>query len=128
NAFLGGEGRLWLNSGGLRHGMLGVFLLPIPGDRVAMVIPAAFDAFDRLAGDGPESFAESFARFVPPAAHLASTLNFPRDFLRARRPVGHAERYVVDRGAILGDAAHPVTPAGGQGANMAIADAVALAE
>jgi 2-polyprenyl-6-methoxyphenol hydroxylase-like FAD-dependent oxidoreductase len=28
----------------------------------------------------------------------------------------------------MGDAAHPVSPAGGQGANMSIADARALAE
>ena len=28
----------------------------------------------------------------------------------------------------MGDAAHPVTPAGGQGANMSIADAVVLAD
>ena len=29
---------------------------------------------------------------------------------------------------LLGDAAHPVTPAGGQGANSSVADAVAIAE
>src|SRR6185503_43567 len=106
-------GRVWMNPGGLRHGMLGAFLLPLPDGRVAMVIPAAFDAFERLAGDGPGSFRATFARIAPPAAHLARTLRFPEDFLRARRPVGHAARYVADRAAIIGDAAHPVTPLGG---------------
>ncbi|MBI4342602.1 MAG: FAD-dependent monooxygenase, partial [Candidatus Omnitrophica bacterium] len=45
-----------------------------------------------------------------------------------RRPFGHAPRYVGDGIALLGDAAHPVTPAGGQGANMSVADAAVLAE
>lgn len=39
----------------------------------------------------------------------------------ARR--GHVPRYGVDGAILIGDAAHPVTPVGGQGANMSVADA-----
>jgi len=42
--------------------------------------------------------------------------------------VGHAPRYGAAGAVVMGDAAHPVSPAGGQGANMSIADARALAE
>ena len=44
------------------------------------------------------------------------------------RPFGHADTYVADHVALIGDAAHPVTPAGGQGANMSVADAMVLAD
>lgn len=47
---------------------------------------------------------------------------------RIRRPYGHNAEYGVANVCLLGDAIHPVSPAGGQGANMAVADAVALAE
>src|SRR5688572_14907312 len=62
------------------------------------------------------------------AAALREQLEFPRDFTRVARPFGHAESYVANGAALIGDAAHPMTPAGGQGANASIWDALALAE
>ena len=53
---------------------------------------------------------------------------FPADFARIRRPWGHARRYGIDGALLVGDAAHPVSPAGGQGANMSVADARVLAQ
>src|SRR6185436_8082422 len=91
-------------------------------------VPMAFDAWDRLARDGHAAFAEILARIAPGARPALSRVRFPEDFARVRRPVGNAARYVADRAAIIGDAAHPVSPVGGQGANMAVADAAALAE
>jgi 2-polyprenyl-6-methoxyphenol hydroxylase-like FAD-dependent oxidoreductase len=50
------------------------------------------------------------------------------DFKRVSRPFGHAPSYVADGAALIGDAVHPMTPAGGQGANASIWDALALAD
>jgi len=49
---------------------------------------------------------------------------------RGRYPLGlaHAERYVVPRLALLGDAGHRIHPIAGQGANLGFRDAAALAE
>lgn len=49
-------------------------------------------------------------------------------FKRVARPFGHAASYVADGAALIGDAIHPMTPAGGQGANASIWDALALAD
>lgn len=49
------------------------------------------------------------------------------DDKRIARPFGHAQSYVADGAALIGDAIHPMTPAGGQGANASIWDALALA-
>jgi 2-polyprenyl-6-methoxyphenol hydroxylase-like FAD-dependent oxidoreductase len=59
---------------------------------------------------------------------LVAGLDFPRGFMRIKRPWGHAPRYGAPGAVIMGDAAHSVSPAGGQGANMSVADAVVLAE
>lgn len=48
-----------------------------------------------------------------------------RSFDLARR---QAARYVVERGALIGDAAHVVHPLAGQGANLGFGDARALAQ
>lgn len=65
---------------------------------------------------------------TPLAGVLREQLTFPGDFRRIARPFGHAESYVADGAALIGDAAHPMTPAGGQGANASIWDALSLAD
>ena len=48
--------------------------------------------------------------------------------VRVRTGSGQAERYGEPGVLLLGDAAHPVTPAGGQGANLSVNDAACLAQ
>jgi 2-polyprenyl-6-methoxyphenol hydroxylase-like FAD-dependent oxidoreductase len=78
-----------------------------------------------------KSTAQDWKRFRERAADLdviAGARRLPEDFVRIQRPWGHAERYGIPGAALLGDALHPVSPAGGQGANMAMHDARVLAD
>jgi 2-polyprenyl-6-methoxyphenol hydroxylase-like FAD-dependent oxidoreductase len=81
-----------------------------------------------LLDGGAEEFWRKLAKLTPLAKQLEIPPRFPVDFKHVRRPFGHAQTYVADGTAILGDAAHPMSPAGGQGANAAIWDALALAD
>jgi len=117
--------RLWLRR---EHGMLdmGMALFPLPRGRAVGLVPVRHDAFEdapRLAARW-RAFLESNAE----AAEAAGGRRFPEDFVHIRRAWGHARRYGGAGAALLGDAAHPVSPAGGQGANMSVADAVELAD
>ena len=64
---------------------------------------------------------------MPIRADLPTPVSMP-DAKRIARPFGHAAAYVADGAALIGDAIHPMTPAGGQGANASIWDAFALAD
>jgi len=117
--------RVWLNNEGPNSGILGLVAVPLPqrGAGVALVRPEIFEQED-LAG-------KTWERFCARDTSLQELVRgrlFPKDFLRIRRLWGHAERYGMDGAILMGDAAHPVSPAGGQGTNMSIADARALAD
>ena len=120
-------GQAWLNPSGLRDGLFAGLFLPLPGARVAMVFGMTPASYERFRQRGPETFQTAAARLAPGATDLIRSHAFPDGFAHIRRPFGHAPRYVADGAALLGDAVHPVTPVGGQGANMSVADAAALA-
>jgi monooxygenase len=102
--------------------------VPWPGGRGVCLIPLPHADADRLFGAGPERFWASLAGVTPMAPWLRERVAFPADFARVRRLYGHAARYTAAGAAVMGDAAHPMSPVGGQGANAAIWDAMALAE
>ena len=116
----------WIDARGLRRGLFAGLFLPIPGNRTALVFALAPAAWTRFRA-APATFAAAAARLSPPGADPTRLPNIPDGYGHFRRPFGHASRYVGEGIALLGDAAHPVTPAGGQGANMSVADATALA-
>ena len=121
------EANAWINVRGMRRGLFAGLFLPIPGHRTALVFglsPAAWERFQAA----PDTFAAAAIRLAPPGTDPTRLPNFPEGYGHFRRPFGHASRYVGDGIALIGDAAHPVTPAGGQGANMSVADAMVLAE
>ena len=122
-------GQAWLNPRGLRDGIFAGVFMPLPAQRTALVFILSAPACGRLQQGSPKVFYEAAKRFAP----LCETLEqsgyvFPQGFSRFHRPFGHARSYVRDGAALMGDAVHPVTPAGGQGANMSVADAMVLAE
>lgn len=100
-------------------------ILPLPGNRCQIVWTAPHgeaEALLRLPSD--QFMAELAQRFGPQMGHL-TLLNQPRTF-----PVRlmQSRHYVRPHLALIGDAAHGCHPVGGQGLNMGIRDAAALAD
>jgi 2-polyprenyl-6-methoxyphenol hydroxylase-like FAD-dependent oxidoreductase len=118
--------RVWFNIHDSRSGILGLFAVPLPRQRGAGVVLARPEVSD--AQTLARNAWQSFCSFGPCLRDVVQGRRFPDDFVRVRRPWGHARRYGIQGAILMGDAAHPVSPAGGQGANMSIADARALAE
>jgi 2-polyprenyl-6-methoxyphenol hydroxylase-like FAD-dependent oxidoreductase len=116
------EVRLYFPAHRMRGGLLAFAAMPLPGNVAAClgVVPSE---------TGDDGLAEDFRSLVsgadvPPAL---TACGFPAGFRRIGREWGHAESYGAPGAVLIGDAIHPVSPAGGQGANMAIGDAAALA-
>lgn len=123
------EARVWLNPSAFRgRGLPALGVMPWPGGQGAALLPLPHARVEPLFQSDPASFWRELAETTPLAAVFQKQRRFPDDFKHVRRPYGHAPQYVADGAAILGDAAHPTSPAGGQGANAAIWDALALAE
>lgn len=119
-------GHAWLNLSGPSTGLMAMLALPLPMNRGAGVVIIRPRQIDE-----PRDVERAWQRFLSldeRIALVAAGRRFPADFTRVRRPWGHARRYGAAGAILIGDAAHPVSPAGGQGANMSVADADALAK
>lgn len=121
------EARIWIDPEARLSEIPGLGCVPWPGGRGVMLIPLPHERVQPLFDGGAEQFWQKVAKVTPLTEQLPAQLRFPADFKHVRRPFGHAQTYVADGAAIIGDAAHPMSPAGGQGANAAIWDALALA-
>ena len=122
-ALPGSRVRLWANRGGTRSGILGLGIVPLPRGRATSLVVLKRGALEQADGADWERFLDH----DPLLREITAGHAFPGGFAHVRRAFGHAERYGVDGAVLIGDAAHPVSPAGGQGSSMAVADARALA-
>lgn len=118
--------RIWPNVKHPETGIVALGAIAIPNGKGAALVPVRPREFDALGN--PASAWSEFCRIDAGIGKVAGNRKFPDDFARVRRPWGHAARYSAPGALIMGDAAHPVSPAGGQGANMSIADGQAIAE
>jgi ubiquinone biosynthesis UbiH/UbiF/VisC/COQ6 family hydroxylase len=100
-------------------------LLPLPGDHVSMVWSAARDHAARLLALDAESLAREVAAAAQHALGELALATPPRSFPLQRLA---AARLVAPRAALAGDAAHVIHPLAGQGANLGLQDAQALAQ
>ncbi|HET9395226.1 MAG TPA: NAD(P)/FAD-dependent oxidoreductase [Nitrospiraceae bacterium] len=121
-----GHARVWWNPRALDTGIVGLMMMPLPNNRFAALVPVVSKTF--AANAAVDACWERFCQSEAGIRTVLAGRRFPHDMVRVNRSWGHAVRYGADGVVLIGDAVHPVSPAGGQGANMSIADAVALAE
>lgn len=123
------EGRGWINPAAFTFGLpVGIFV-PVAEDKYNVVFGMSKGYWSEQLKNSPNTFWKNLEELTPLASLLREKLLFPNDFTPILdRQWGHAEYYVDNGVAIIGDAAHPVSPAGGQGANAAIWDGLVLAE
>jgi 2-polyprenyl-6-methoxyphenol hydroxylase-like FAD-dependent oxidoreductase len=118
--------RIWLNEDRVRTGVLGMPVAPLPEGRGAALIPVWPEVFrneGRL-----QTALRTFAAQDPTLSDLLGARPYPGGYTRFRAAWGRTPRFGVAGALLMGDAAHPVTPAGGQGANLSVADALVIAE
>jgi len=125
-SFPGNRVRAWPNFRQPRSGIFALGMAPVAKQRSVGLVGVRSTIFDDLSR--AQAAWKEFVTTEPILAEVHGWRRFPDDFQRVRRPWGHARRYGGPGALLMGDAAHPVSPAGGQGANMSVADGRAIAE
>ncbi len=84
--------------------------------------------FSEFKAQGLESFKRELANIEPDVSHSLGSLGSWEDVVYASAGRVDVKSWVGDRAALLGDAVHALDPSWAQGANMALKDAVVLAD
>ena len=99
-------------------------LLPLPGEQVSMVWSLPEGEAQRVAALSPEALAAEVTNASQDILGTLATASAARSFPLQRLS---ARRLIAPRVALAGDAAHVVHPLAGQGLNLGLQDARALA-
>ncbi len=100
-------------------------ILPLPGNRCRIVWTAPRAEADTIVALDDDQFLKELSRRY--GDHMGK-LSLEGDRYVFPVQLMHSTRYVLPRLALIGDAAHCCHPVGGQGINMGIRDAAALAQ
>ena len=99
--------------------------LPISNNQCSIVWSSDLEEANRLLMLSDTAFSEALAAAFNYELGSIESVSLRRSFPLARQ---HAKRYIGDRIALIGDAAHTVHPLAGLGANQGISDAAALSQ
>ncbi len=118
--------RVWLNQDRRQTGVLAMPIVPLPGGKGVGLIPI----WPNVGRDEQrlQAALRTFAAQDPALEELIGTRAYPAEFAHFQIGYGRKPCFGCEGALLIGDAAHPVTPAGGQGANLSVADARVIAE
>jgi 2-octaprenyl-6-methoxyphenol hydroxylase len=100
-------------------------ILPLPGNRCRIVWTAPHEEAKALCALSDEQFLAELTKYY---GDQMGKLELLGDRFIFQVQLMQSDRYVLPRLALVGDAAHNCHPVGGQGLNLGIRDAAALAE
>jgi 2-polyprenyl-6-methoxyphenol hydroxylase-like FAD-dependent oxidoreductase len=118
----------WLNPQGIRSGLVVAGFFPAPGSILKGILGLPLGLWEARFLPSADALWRDLAVLTPLADDMRQVVGFPDGFTLVRRPYGHAAAYARSGAVLIGDAAHPMSPVGGQGANCAIWDGLALAD
>lgn len=120
-------GQAWIDPKKINDGLFGGIFMPQPKRQTAFVFLMSQETYQWFLNSPSTKFFEAARNLSPLCEGMEKNYSFPDSFHLFKRPFAHSPKYVSEGLALIGDAAHPVTPAGGQGANGSVADAISLA-